>query len=94
MKKAINLYDRLKPEVITLIENQKDIYPNTYELINKCLKEQYFFIDLTLHQLHQIVNIEGIRKIMKTEKYEEGFLLTYLHNLLTSTTVIVKVEES
>ncbi len=93
MKKAINLYDRLKPEVITLIENQKSVYPNTYELINKCLKEEYFFVDLTLHQIHQIINVEGIREIMKTERYEEGFLLTYLHNLLTSIIVIVEVEE-
>jgi hypothetical protein len=50
-------------------------------------------MDLTLHQIHQIVNIEGIREIMKTERYEEGFLLTYLHNLLTSIFVIVEVEE-
>ena len=93
MKKAINLYDRLKPEVITLIENQKSIYPNTYQSIIDNLKEKYFFMDLTLHQIHQIVNIEGIREIMKTERYEEGFLLIYLHNLLTSIFVIVEVEE-
>ena len=93
MKKAINLYDRLKPEVITLIENQKSIYPNTYQSIIDNLKEKYFFMDLTLYQIHQIINIEGIREIMKTERYEEGFLLTYLHNLLTSIIVIVEVEE-
>ena len=93
MKKAINLYDRLKPEVITLIENQKSIYPNTYQSIIDNLKEKYFFMDLTLYQIHQIINIEGIREIMKTERYEEGFLLTYLHNLLTSIIVMVEVEE-
>jgi len=93
MKKAINLYDRLKPEVITLIENQKSVYPNTYQSIIDNLKEKYFFVDLTLHQIHQIINIEGIREIMKTERYEEGFLLTYLHNLLTSIIVMVEVEE-
>ena len=93
MKKAINLYDRLKPEVITLIENQKSVYPNTYQSIIDNLKEKYFFMDLTLYQIHQIINIEGIREIMKTERYEEGFLLTYLHNLLTSIIVIVEVEE-
>ena len=93
MKKAINLYDRLKPEVITLIENQKSIYPNTYQSIIDNLKEKYFFMDLTLYQIHQIINIEGIREIMKTERYEEGFLLIYLHNLLTSIFVMVEVEE-
>jgi hypothetical protein len=93
MKKAINLYDRLKPEVITLIENQKSVYPNTYQSIIDNLKEKYFFMDLTLYQIHQIINVEGIREIMKTERYEEGFLLTYLHNLLTSIIVIVEVEE-
>ena len=93
MKQAINLYDRLKPEVITLIENQKSVYPNTYQSIIDNLKEKYFFMDLTLYQIHQIVSIEGIREIMKTERYEEGFLLTYLHNLLTSIFVIVEVEE-
>ena len=93
MKKAINLYDRLKPEVITLIENQKSAYPNTYQSIIDNLKEKYFFMDLTLNQIHQIINIEGIREIMKTERYEEGFLLIYLHNLLTSIFVIVEVEE-
>jgi hypothetical protein len=93
MKQAINLYDRLKPEVITLIENQKSIYPNTYQSIIDNLKEKYFFMDLTLYQIHQIINIEGIREIMKTERYEEGFLLIYLHNLLTSIFVMVEVEE-
>jgi hypothetical protein len=93
MKQAINLYDRLKPEVITLIENQKDSTPNTYQSIINSLKEKYFFMDLTLQQIHQIINVEGIREIMKTERYEEGFLLTYLHNLLTSIIVIVEVEE-
>jgi hypothetical protein len=91
MKQAINLYDRLKPEVITLIENQKSVYPNIYQSIIDNLKEKYFFMDLTLYQIHQIINIEGIREIMKTERYEEGFLLIYLHNLLTSTDVLVEV---
>jgi len=93
MKKAINLYDRLKPEVITLIENQKDNTPGTYGLIVRCLKEQYFFMDLTLHQIHEIININGIREIMETETYEQGLLLTKLHNLLTSRAVLVEVEE-
>ena len=93
MKQAINLYDRLKPEVITLIENQKDSTPNTYQSIINSLKEKYFFMDLTLHQIHQIINVEGIRGIMETETYEQGLLLTKLHNLLTSTDVLVEVEE-
>ena len=93
MKQAINLYDRLKPEVITLIENQKDSTPNTYQSIINSLKEKYFFMDLTLHQIHQIINVEGIRGIMETETYEQGLLLTKLHNLLTSTEVLVEVEE-
>jgi hypothetical protein len=93
MKQAINLYDRLKPEVITLIENQKDSTPNTCQSIIDGLKEKYFFMDLTLHQIHQIINVEGIRGIMETETYEQGLLLTKLHNLLTSTDVLVEVEE-
>ena len=93
MKQAINLYDRLKPEVITLIENQKDSTPNTYQSIINSLKEKYFFMDLTLHQIHQIINVEGIRGIMEAKTYEQGLLLTKLHNLLTSTEVLVEVEE-
>ena len=93
MKQAINLYDRLKPEVITLIENQKDSTPNTYQSIINSLKEKYFFMDLTLHQIHQIINVEGIRGIMEAKTYEQGLLLTKLHNLLTSTDVLVEVEE-
>ena len=93
MKQAINLYDRLKPEVITLIENQKDSTPNTCQSIIDGLKEKYFFMDLTLHQIHQIINVEGIRGIMEAKTYEQGLLLTKLHNLLTSTDVLVEVEE-
>ena len=93
MKQAINLYDRLKPEVITLIENQKDSTPNTCQSIIDGLKEKYFFMDLTLHQIHQIINVEGIRGIMEAKTYEQGLLLTKLHNLLTSTEVLVEVEE-
>jgi hypothetical protein len=93
MKQAINLYDRLKPEVITLIENQKDSTPNTCQSIIDGLKEKYFFMDLTLQQIHQIINVEGIRGIMEAKTYEQGLLLTKLHNLLTSTDVLVEVEE-
>jgi hypothetical protein len=71
-----NLYNRLKPDVVSLIDKEAQIYPNTVEILINSLKNNYLITTLT-----SIPGIEDIMGITNTY-YSERFLLINLKKLL------------
>jgi len=54
------LMDRLKPEVKTLLEKEKEIYPHTVEDIYDHLKITYYVMDVTYGTIIHLQGIDGL----------------------------------
>jgi len=94
MKQFINLYDRLKPEVITLLEKERETYPYSAERLTNALKNNHFLFDLSLRDISTLINVNGIGDVMETKNsYSDRYLLMSLNKLLITSDVVVEVEE-
>ena len=54
------LFDRLKPEVKTLLEKEKEIYPHMIEDMYDHLKSTYYVIDLTYGAVIKLQGLDGM----------------------------------
>jgi hypothetical protein len=79
-----NLYNRLKPDVVSLIDKEAQIYPNTVEILINSLKNNYLIPDLPIRSITTLTSIPGIEDIMGITNtyYSERFLLINLKKLL------------
>jgi hypothetical protein len=94
MKQLLNLYDRLKPEVITLLEKEGESYPHSTERITNALKNNHFLFDLPLKDIATLVGVNGVADIMETrDSYSDRYLLMNLNKLLNTSDVFAEVEE-
>ncbi len=54
------LYDRLEPEILEGLDNNKDAYTAGTKAIIEALKDNYSWLNLTVGQVHSIIMFSDI----------------------------------
>tara|TARA_R110001583_G_scaffold4810_1_gene27253 strand:- start:82 stop:318 length:237 start_codon:yes stop_codon:yes gene_type:complete len=54
------LYDRLEPEILKGLDNNKDTYTAGTKAIIEALKDNYSWLNLTVGQVHSIIMFSDI----------------------------------
>ena len=66
------LMDRLKPEVKTLLEKEKEIYPYTVEDIYDHLKTKYYVIDMAYGIVIKMQGLDGMADTSPFDMFLNG----------------------
>ncbi len=69
-----HLYDRLKPEAKSILEQQAAIYPYTYKDMLEELKDKRFVLDLSYNSVRLFAGISDLHPIMEAPTFTEAFL--------------------
>ena len=54
-----NLFERLKPELVIKLEQERLLYPCSIEVFEKALKSYYWEIDLPVRFAYNVVNLSN-----------------------------------
>ena len=68
------LLERLKPEVMELLDREAQTYPSTVKGIKGDLSQKYYVTEIHLGTVSDLSSIEGIQEFMEAE----SFLYVYL----------------
>lgn len=84
---TLNLYDRLKPEVLLLIEEEAKSYPYAMDSVVETLRSRYYLGELTLNFINLLVAVNGIPSIMGVVDYRDRYLMINLDKLFKQSTL-------
>lgn len=62
------LYDRLEPEILKGLDNNKEIYKAGTRSVIRALKDNYSWLNLTVGQVHSIIMFSDIPFLNVTDQ--------------------------
>jgi len=75
------LYDQLKPEVLTLLESEKQKYPATTEGAIRDLMTKYCITHIKYETVIFLTGLPGIRKILDVPNYADCYMISSLRKI-------------
>ena len=78
------LLERLKPEVMELLNVEGKKYPNIIKNIKGSLSQKYFLTEISLGTVSDLSSIEGIKEFMQVNSFSDVYLISNVAKLFGS----------
>jgi hypothetical protein len=78
------LLERLKPEVMELLDREAQTYPSTVKGIKGNLSQKYFPTEISLGTVSDLSSVKGIKEFMQVNSFSDMYLVYNVAKLFGS----------